>query len=63
MHYSQVKHFVQSILHKIKSKVRKSKCISKKLASVYSKIPEDTQTESCETTLDSWRELTKNDLW
>ena len=62
-YYVQVEHFVQFLLHEAKAKARKSEDISEKLASIYSKIPSDEQTAYCEATLDSWRELTKNDSW
>ena len=60
-YYEQVEHFVQFLLHEAKAKSRKSEDISEKLAAIYSKIPEDEQTAYCGATLDSWRELTKND--
>lgn len=37
--------------------------ISEKLKSVYSQIPAAAQTTLSAATLDSWRELTKNDTW
>ena len=37
--------------------------ISEKLKSVYSQIPASAQTALSAATLDSWRELTKNDTW
>lgn len=40
-----------------------NKSISEKLAKVYSEIPENEQTATCNATLESWRELTKNDSW
>lgn len=48
---------------KEKANSRKSEDISEKLAVIYSKTPEDEQTAYCGATLDSWRELTKNDSW
>ena len=45
------------------SKKMEEKEISKRLADVYSKLPEDEQLSTCNATLDSWRELTKNDSW
>lgn len=62
-YYVQVEHFVQFLLHEAKVKARKSKDISEKLASIYSKIPGEEQTSCCDAALDSWRELTKNDSW
>ena len=64
-YYVQVENFVQFMLYeasKKNSQVSKNS-ISEKLAEVYSKIPESEQTASCGATLESWRELTKNDSW
>ncbi len=62
-YYEQLEHFVQFLLHEAKAKSRKSEDISEKLAAIYSKIPDEEHTSHCDATLDSWRELTKNDSW
>ena len=64
-YYIQVENFVLFMLQEAKrnSKKIKEKEISKRLADVYSKLPEDEQLATCNATLDSWRELTKNDSW
>ena len=62
-YYEQVEHFVRFLVHEAKIKSKKSDNISEKLAAVYSKIPQKEQTTYCDATLESWRELTKNDSW
>ncbi|MBR1721778.1 MAG: hypothetical protein IJ727_04745 [Treponema sp.] len=64
-YYIQVENFVQFMLYEAsrKNSLSTGNSISEKLADVYSKIPENEQTASCNTTLESWRELTKNDSW
>ena len=64
-YYIQVENFVQFMLYEAsrKNSLSTGNSISEKLADVYSKIPENEQTATCNATLESWRELTKNDSW
>ncbi len=64
-YYVQVENFVQFLLYEVSRKKSSAteNSISEKLAEIYSKIPENEQIASCNSTLESWRELTKNDSW
>ena len=64
-YYVQVENFVQFLLNEVSRKKSSAteNSISEKLAEIYSKIPENEQIVSCNSTLESWRELTKNDSW
>ena len=64
-YYVQVENFVQFMLYEASRKKSQvsGKSVSEKLAEVYSKISENEQAASCNSTLESWRELTKNDSW
>lgn len=64
-YYVQVENFVQFMLYEASRKKSQTsnKSISEKLAKVYSEIPENEQTAACNTSLESWRELTKKDSW
>ena len=63
-YYMQVERFVNFMVHEAgKQADEKYAAISEKLKSVYSQIPSSAQTSLSAATLDSWRELTKNDTW
>ena len=66
-YYMQVERFVNFMVHEAgkqaEEKYASAISISEKLKSVYSQIPSSAQTSLSAATLDSWRELTKNDTW
>ena len=64
-YYMQVERFVNFMVHEAEKQAEEkyASAISEKLKSVYSQIPASTQTALSAATLDSWRELTKNDTW
>ena len=64
-YYMQVERFVNFMVHEAGKQAdeKYASTISEKLKSVYSQIPAAAQTTLSAATLDSWRELTKNDTW
>ena len=64
-YYMQVERFVNFMVHEAGNQAdeKYAAAISEKLKSVYSQIPAAAQTTLSAATLDSWRELTKNDTW
>ena len=64
-YYIQVERFVNFMVHEAGKQADEKyvATISEKLKSVYSQIPAAAQTTLSAATLDSWRELTKNDTW
>ena len=64
-YYMQVERFVNFMVHEAGKQADEqyTSTISEKLKSVYSQIPASAQTALSAATLDSWRELTKNDTW
>ena len=64
-YYMQVERFVNFMVHEAGKQAdeKYASIISAKLKNVYSQIPASAQTALSAATLDSWRELTKNDTW
>ena len=64
-YYMQVERFVNFMVHEEEKQAEEkyASAISEKLKSVYSQMPASAQTALSAATLDSWRELTKNDTW
>ena len=64
-YYMQVERFVNFMVHEAGKQADEKyvATIAEKLKSVYSQIPASAQTALSAATLDSWRELTKNDTW
>ncbi len=61
-YYIQVENFVKFMIFEAKRE-ENEKSVSQKMSEICQKIDSGEQTFSCNATLESWRELTKNDSW